>query len=149
MVGLLTVKNLKKNQAEEISRNILEKVGLGDRTDYFPSSLSGGQRQRVSIARALALSPEILLLDEPTSALDPELTREVLRAIKALALEGNTMLLVTHETGFARDVADKVAFMEDGTIVEFGDTDQIFTRPTKLRTQQFLESAMGPLDYAI
>jgi L-cystine transport system ATP-binding protein len=147
--GLTEVRMLPRKEALEAAREYLARVGLSDREDFYPGKLSGGQQQRVSIARALAMEPELLLLDEPTSALDPELTREVLRTIKKLASEGNTMLIVTHETTFARDVADRLVFMEDGRIVEEGESHQLYFHPTKDRTQAFMQSAREPLSYEI
>jgi len=139
MEGPITV----KKQSKEIARNkaieLLNKVGLGDKIDYYPFQLSGGQQQRVGIARALAMEPEVMLFDEPTSALDPELVGEVLKVIKALANEGMTMIVVTHEMKFAREVADEVIFMDGGYIVEKGNPQNIFTAPKEERTQQFLQ----------
>ncbi|MUT66492.1 amino acid ABC transporter ATP-binding protein [Paenibacillus sp. NEAU-GSW1] len=142
MVGLTSVKKMDAGKARAISEVLLEKVGLKDRMNHFPSQLSGGQQQRVGIARALALNPEVLLFDEPTSSLDPELVDEVLSVIKTVAREGNTMLIVTHELGFAREVADRVVFMENGAIVEEGTAEQMFTRPAAERTRQFLGKAI-------
>lgn len=141
MEGLVTGLKRKKSEAEEISRKMLAKVGLAERADYYPGELSGGQQQRVAIARALALDPDIMLFDEPTSALDPELTREVLDTIRELASEGTTMLVVTHEMNFAREVAGRVLFMEDGVIVEQGAPAQIFDAPEQERTREFLRRA--------
>ncbi|MCF2647019.1 amino acid ABC transporter ATP-binding protein [Niallia sp. Sow4_A1] len=139
MEGPITV----KKQSKEIARNkaieLLNKVGLGDKIDYYPFQLSGGQQQRVGIARALAMEPEVMLFDEPTSALDPELVGEVLKVIKALANEGMTMIVVTHEMKFAREVADEVIFMDGGYIMEKGNPQNIFTAPKEERTQQFLQ----------
>lgn len=142
MIGLTSVKKIEPSQAKEVSEAILEKVGLKDRMNHFPSQLSGGQQQRVGIARALALNPEVLLFDEPTSSLDPELVDEVLSVIKKVASEGNTMIIVTHELGFAREVADRIVFMDNGVIVEEGTTEQIFTDPAVERTRQFLGKAI-------
>ncbi len=142
MIGLTSVKKIEPSQAKEVSEAILEKVGLKDRMNHFPSQLSGGQQQRVGIARALALNPEVLLFDEPTSSLDPELVDEVLAVIKKVASEGNTMIIVTHELGFAREVADRIIFMDNGVIVEEGTTEQIFTDPAVERTRQFLGKAI-------
>ncbi|MFT8424982.1 MAG: amino acid ABC transporter ATP-binding protein [Liquorilactobacillus sp.] len=128
----------KKELAEEEACELLNKVGLLEKKDVYPVSLSGGQKQRVAIARALAMNPELLLFDEPTSALDPELVGEVLKVIKKLANDGMTMIVVTHEMGFARDVADRVIFMEGGYIVEQGTPSEIFENPQNLRTQEFL-----------
>jgi polar amino acid transport system ATP-binding protein len=125
-----------RTQAE----TLLEDIGLGDRLGNYPHQLSGGQQQRVAIARALALQPDILCFDEPTSALDPELTGEVLRVIRSLADQHTTMVIVTHEMNFARDVSSQVIFMDDGYIVEQGTPDQVFNHPTQERTQRFLES---------
>ncbi len=138
MEGLVTARRMNKKEAEEISRRMLAKVGLAERADYYPGELSGGQQQRVAIARALALDPDIMLFDEPTSALDPELTREVLDTIRELASEGTTMLVVTHEMSFAREVAGHVIFMEDGVIVEQGTPEQVIDNPTQERTREFL-----------
>ena len=138
MEGLIVVKRIPKEKAREIALAALEKVGLLDRADYYPSSLSGGQQQRVGIARAFALEPDIILFDEPTSALDPELTGEVLSVIRKLALEGITMVIVTHEMQFAREIADHVIFMEAGQIIEQGDAEQVFDSPVQERTKKFL-----------
>ncbi|WYP26521.1 amino acid ABC transporter ATP-binding protein [Alkalihalobacillus sp. FSL W8-0930] len=138
MIGLTSVKQLKKNEAEQKSIDILERVGLGNRLGHFPAQLSGGQQQRVGIARALAMNPEVILFDEPTSSLDPELVDEVLATIKEVANEGNTMFIVTHELQFAREISDRVIFMEDGRIVEEGTAEQIFTHPKLERTRKFL-----------
>lgn len=121
------------------ARELLSKVGLSDRVDYYPSKLSGGQQQRVAIARALAMNPELMLFDEPTSALDPELVGEVLKVMKDLADDGMTMVVVTHEMGFAREVANKVVFMENGKIVETGTPQELFYAPKTERTKKFLE----------
>ena len=130
---------LKKSQAEcrELAQRMLEKVGLGDRLDYYPANLSGGQQQRVAIARALAMSPKVLLCDEITSALDPELVGEVLKVLEQLAAEGMTLILVTHEMNFARDVSDHVVFMHQGLIEEEGSPDQVFNHPNSERCRQF------------
>lgn len=138
MIGLTSVKQLKKNEAKQKSIDILERVGLGNRLSHFPAQLSGGQQQRVGIARALAMNPEVLLFDKPTSSLDPELVDEVLATIKEVANEGNTMFIVTHELQFAREISDRVIFMEDGKIVEEGTAEQVFTNPRVERTRQFL-----------
>ena len=136
--------DFKKNKKEiyrEIelhARELLDKMGLADRADHYPHQLSGGQQQRVAIARALAMKPDILCFDEPTSALDPELTGEVLRVIRSLADQNTTMVIVTHEMAFARDVADTVIFMDGGVIVEQGDAKQVIEHPTQERTKQFL-----------
>lgn len=131
-------KHMDKKEAREKALELLDKVGLKDKADVYPDTLSGGQQQRVAIARALAMEPKALLFDEPTSALDPELVGDVLEVMKSLAKEGMTMLVVTHEMGFARDVADRVVFMADGYIVEEGRPDAIFTAPRERRTQSFL-----------
>ena len=139
MEGLVTARKVPKAEAKDRAIKALEKVGLKDRADFYPLSLSGGQQQRVGIARALAVNPEVILFDEPTSALDPELTGEVLSVIKQLALEGTTMVIVTHEMSFARDTADKVIFMDKGQIIEEGKSSKIFTSPKEARTRQFLQ----------
>lgn len=125
------------------SEAILAKVGLGDKLDFYPSQLSGGQQQRVGIARALVLNPEVILFDEPTSALDPELVGEVLAVIKAIAEEGMTMVVVTHEMQFAKEVSDHVLFMADGVVVEEGSPAELFGAPKKERTRQFLKRISG------
>ena len=127
-------------EAEEKAKNLLEKVGLADKMDSYPCQLSGGQQQRVSIARALAMDPDVLCFDEPTSALDPEITGEVLKIIKALAAEDMTMVIVTHEMNFARDVSDKIIFMDNGVIAEEGTPDKIFVQSKTPRLQAFLRS---------
>ncbi|MGN1098475.1 MAG: amino acid ABC transporter ATP-binding protein, partial [Clostridia bacterium] len=134
----IKVKKLPKAEAEKTARELLEKVGLSDKADSYPYQLSGGQQQRVAIARALALEPEVLFFDEPTSALDPELTGEVLKVIRSLADRRMTMIIVTHEMGFARSVSDRVIFMENGVIVEDGDPETLFTNPKNPRTRDFL-----------
>lgn len=136
--GLIVARRMPKQEAFTVAERMLEKVGLSDRAGYYPHQLSGGQQQRVAIARALASEPEIIYFDEPTSALDPELTGEVLEVIKHLAAEGMTMIVVTHELGFARTVADRVIFMENGVVVEEGSAEDIFDRPAKERTREFL-----------
>lgn len=136
--GLITVKKMPKNQAEEIGFAVLEQVGLIDKRYNYPSTLSGGQQQRVAIGRAIAMNPKILLFDEPTSALDPELVNEVLEIIKKLALEHMTMLIVTHEIKFARNVSDHVCFMDQGIILEQGSPNEVIDNPRMERTQQFL-----------
>lgn len=132
------VKKTAKGEAEAKARELLEKVGLSDKLNSYPAQLSGGQQQRVAIARALAMEPEALLFDEPTSALDPELVGEVLGVMRQLAKEGMTMLVVTHEMEFAREVADRVIFMDGGYIVEEGSPENIFTSPKEKRTREFL-----------
>ena len=136
--GLIVARKLPKEQAEEIGMKMLAKVGLADRADYYPRQLSGGQQQRVAIARALAADPEIMYFDEPTSALDPELTGEVLSVMRQLAEEGMTMLVVTHEMGFARNVSSKTVFMEKGMVVEQASSQQFFASPKEERTRAFL-----------
>ncbi|MCD8379924.1 MAG: amino acid ABC transporter ATP-binding protein [Lachnospiraceae bacterium] len=138
-LGLTVGRKLDKEQANEIGRRMLDKVGLSDRYDYYPYQLSGGQQQRVAIARALATDPEIIFFDEPTSALDPELIGEVLSVMRDLANEGMTMVVVTHEMSFARDVSKKVIFMEDGRIVEQGESKEFFANPKMERTREFLK----------
>lgn len=139
MIAPIKVKKIDKSIISEKAKNLLAKVGLSDRGDYYPSQLSGGQQQRVAIARALAMSPDIMLFDEPTSALDPELVGEVLKVMKKLADEGMTMIVVTHEMGFAREVANKVIFMEKGNVVEEGTPEKIFNNPSEKRTKEFLK----------
>ncbi|NBI16396.1 amino acid ABC transporter ATP-binding protein [Neglecta sp. X4] len=136
--GLVIARKMPKDQARQTAEQALEKVGLSDRMDYYPSQLSGGQQQRVAIARALAAQPEIIYFDEPTSALDPELTGEVLAVMRQLAEEGMTMLVVTHEMGFARNVSSQVVFMEDGLVVESAPSKEFFQSPRSQRTQEFL-----------
>src|SRR5690625_1393722 len=138
MEGPVVIKKTDRSKAEENARSLLEKVGLGDRMDHYPAKLSGGQQQRVAIARALSMEPMVMLYDEPTSALDPELVREVLQVMKELAQEGMTMIVVTHEMSFAKDVADRVIFMDNGIIIEEGTAEQIFNNPKKKRTKEFL-----------
>jgi polar amino acid transport system ATP-binding protein len=138
----LQVKKTPKQEAVEMARALLDKVGLAEKADEYPSRLSGGQQQRVAIARALAMEPKIMLFDEPTSALDPELVGDVLAVMKQLASEGMTMLVVSHEMGFAREVADRVVFMADGIIAEDAPPEQIFTNPQNPRTRQFLNSVL-------
>lgn len=136
--GLIIARKMAKTQAEEIGRRALDKVGLGDRKSHYPHQLSGGQQQRVAIARALAADPEIIFFDEPTSALDPELIGEVLEVMRALAQEGMTMLVVTHEMNFAKNVSTKVIFMDQGRIVEQGNSREFFENPREDRTKAFL-----------
>ena len=137
-LGLTRVKHLSDEAATEKALRELNRVGLADRADHYPGQLSGGQQQRVGIARALAMDPRIMLFDEPTSALDPELIGEVLEVMRQLALDGMTMLVVTHEMGFAREVADRIVFMEKGYIVEEGSPDEMFNHPKFPRTREFL-----------
>ena len=139
MEGLVTARKIPKSEAKDRAFAALEKVGLKDKADFYPSALSGGQQQRVGIARAIAVNPEVILFDEPTSALDPELTGEVLNVIRQLAAEGTTMVIVTHEMSFARDTANRVIFMDKGMIVEEGSASKIFTSPEENRTRQFLQ----------
>ena len=141
---LAPMKLLKKSQAdaEAQARTLLERVGLADRADAYPSQLSGGQKQRIAIVRALCMDPEVMLFDEPTSALDPEMVGEVLEVMKELAKEGMTMVVVTHEMGFAREMADRVIFMADGKIVEEGTPEQIFSAPRQPRTKDFLAKVL-------
>lgn len=137
-IAPMKVKGLSREEAEKIARDLLAKVDLRDKEDYLPDQLSGGQQQRVAIARALAMQPKIMLFDEPTSALDPEMVGEVLAVMKNLAKEGMTMVVVTHEMGFAREVGDRIMFMDEGIIFEEGPPEQIFTNPRKERTREFL-----------
>lgn len=138
MEGLEIVKKIKHNEASEKADDMLKKVKMYERKDFYPRHLSGGQQQRVAIARALAMEPELLLLDEPTSALDPELVGEVLEIIQKIASEGNTMLLVSHEMEFVRKVATKVIFMDGGHIIESGTADEVFEQPKEEKTKEFL-----------
>ncbi|WEV45599.1 amino acid ABC transporter ATP-binding protein [Streptococcaceae bacterium ESL0687] len=141
---LAPIKNKKmtKDEAEKKALKLLERVGLADKAQAFPQSLSGGQQQRVAIARALAMDPEVMLFDEPTSALDPEMVGEVLAVIKELAKDGMTMVIVTHEMGFAKEVADRVLFMDGGHIIEEGSPLEIFDNPKETRTQDFLSKVL-------
>ncbi len=143
MEGLITVKKISKKEAESESKRILTEVGLADRLDYYPSQISGGQQQRAGIARAIILNPDVILFDEPTSALDPELVGEVLATIKAIAKTGITMIVVTHEIAFAREVASRIVFMDDGNIVEEGKPSRILVSPKEERTKQFLSRIIG------
>ncbi|WP_272868965.1 amino acid ABC transporter ATP-binding protein [Heyndrickxia coagulans] len=136
------VKKVPKKQAVEEARALLDKVGLSDKADVYPGKLSGGQKQRVAIARSLAMHPDIMLFDEPTSALDPELVGEVLATMKELAEEGMTMVIVTHEMGFAREVADRIVYMNEGRIIEKGTPEQIFENPQEERTKEFLKTTV-------
>ncbi len=146
MEPLMVVHKKSKKEAHEIALGALTKVGMADKADSYPSQLSGGQQQRVGIARALATDPKLILFDEPTSALDPERVGEVLEVMKKLAGEGVTMIVVTHEMNFARDVASKVVFMDGGVVVEEGSSEQLFRHPKEERTKQFLRRAL-PEDY--
>lgn len=136
-------KKVPKDQAKEEAMALLRRVGLGDKADEYPRKLSGGQKQRLAIVRAMAMKPEVMLFDEPTSALDPELTGEVLRVIRGLADQHTTMIIVTHEMSFARDVADQVIFMDGGVVVEEGTPEAVFGNPQQERTRQFLEKYRG------
>ncbi|MDU4961859.1 MAG: amino acid ABC transporter ATP-binding protein [Sporomusaceae bacterium] len=150
MEGLTVVKKIPKPIAREQALRVLQKVGLTDKADVYPHQLSGGQQQRIGIARALALNPDIILFDEPTSALDPELVGEVLEVMKTIAREVNsTLLVVTHEISFAREVADHVIFMDDGIIVEQGPPDELLANPREARTRQFLSRYMSFVEYTI
>jgi len=138
----MKVKNISKEQAEKKGRELLARVGLSDKADVYPSRLSGGQKQRVAIARSLAMEPEIMLFDEPTSALDPEMVKEVLEVMKGLAHTGITMAIVTHEMGFAREVADQIWFLDGGRLVEQAAPQEFFTQPKSERARQFLEKVL-------
>ena len=142
MEAPVQVKKVPKAKARERGVELLERVGLGDRLDHYPSQLSGGQQQRVAIARALAMDPELMLFDEPTSALDPELVGEVLQVMKDLAADGMTMVVVTHEMGFAREVGDQLVFMDGGVICESGEPAEVLDHPAEARTQAFLSSVL-------
>jgi len=142
MIAPINVKGVSKADAEKKAIELLSRVGLADKADAYPNKLSGGQQQRVAIARALAMEPKIMLFDEPTSALDPELVGEVLNVMKDLAAQGMTMLCVTHEMGFAREVADKVVFMADGMILEEGSPEEVFGSPKTEKAKQFLNSVL-------
>lgn len=141
-IAPIKVKNMEKSKAEEIALNLLDRVGLKDKANVYPKQLSGGQKQRIAIARALAMSPDVMLFDEPTSALDPEMVGEVLEVMKELAKEGMTMAVVTHEMGFAREVADRVFFMDNGVILEEGTPKEIFENPKNDRTKDFLSKVL-------
>lgn len=142
MLAPIECKKLNKNEAEKKALELLQRVGLADKADAFPSQLSGGQQQRVAIARALAMNPDIMLFDEPTSALDPEMVGEVLNVMKELADQGMTMIIVTHEMGFAREVCNRVIFMDDGYIVEEGNPKEVFSNPQNERTKLFLSQVL-------
>lgn len=142
MLAPLKVRKLSNSEARERALRLLDKVGLAEKADAYPAQLSGGQQQRVAIARALAMEPKMMLFDEPTSALDPELVGEVLAVMKQLALEGMTMVVVTHEMGFAREVGDRVMFMDAGVVVEEGKPDDIFDHPKSERTREFLNKVL-------
>jgi len=143
LLAPLELKKMSKAEATEKALNLLDKVGLKDKKDVYPDTLSGGQKQRVAIARALEMNPKIMLFDEPTSALDPEMVGEVLKVMKDLAQEGMTMIVVTHEMNFARDVSDRVIFMDQGYIVEEGPPEEIFTAPTSDRCKEFLDKVIN------
>ena len=138
----INVRKTDKKAANDIAMKLLERVGLSDKANVYPDSLSGGQKQRVAIARALAMKPKVMLFDEPTSALDPEMVREVLDVMKSLADEGMTMVIVTHEMGFAKEVADRVLFVDGGLILEDGSPSQVFDAPTSDRTKLFLSKIL-------
>lgn len=138
----MKVKGLPKNEAEKIANELLDKVGLSEKANEYPTRLSGGQKQRVAIARALAMQPDVMLFDEPTSALDPEMVKEVLEVMKDLAHTGMTMAIVTHEMGFAREVADRVMFLDGGMLVEDAPPNEFFTNPKSKRAQDFLEKML-------
>lgn len=142
MLAPLKVKKISNEEASQTALALLEKMGLSDKKDVYPNSLSGGQKQRVAIARALAMNPEVMLFDEATSALDPEMVGDVLSVMKELAKDGMTMVVVTHEMGFAREVADEVIFMEDGFIVDHGSPDHIFEETSNSRTKEFLSKVL-------
>ena len=142
-IGPIKFKKTSQEEAEKIAISLLDKVGLADKKDVYPNKLSGGQKQRVAIARALAMNPKIILFDEPTSALDPEMIGEVLEVMKDLAREGMTMIVVTHEMGFARTVANRVFFMDQGTILEDGSPKEIFDNPKEERTKEFLDKVLN------
>ena len=149
MIGQTVARKIPHAQAKQTALEMLEKVGMLNRAGYYPDQLSGGQQQRVAIARAMATNPEVILFDEPTSALDPELTGEVLDVMKKLAAEGTTMVVVTHEMGFAQEVANHVVYMEDGVVVEEGTSKEIFTNPKQEQTRRFLRRLLPDYDYSI
>lgn len=149
MEGLVVARKMPKKQARQIAEKQLEKVGMLERKNYYPSELSGGQQQRVGIARAVAANPDVVFFDEPTSALDPELVGEVLSVIKELAKEGMTMIVVTHEMSFAEEIATQVVFMDGGSIIETGTSDEIFSHPKQERTRSFLQRILQPVEYII
>ncbi len=142
MLAPVDLGKMNKADAEKKAYELLDRVGLSDKADYYPHQLSGGQQQRVAIARSLAMNPDVMLFDEPTSALDPEMVGEVLQVMRELADGGMTMIVVTHEMGFARDVADRVIFMDDGVIMEQGKPEDLFTNPQNERTQEFLKCVL-------
>ena len=147
--GLIVAQKRRKEDAKQVAENLLKKVGLSEKRDEYPSSLSGGQQQRVGIARALALNPDVILFDEPTSALDPEMVGEVLNLMKTIAREGITMIVVTHEIEFAREVSNHVVFMDGGYIVEEGTPEEVIVHPKKERTKQFLSRLNKEPEYLI
>ena len=142
MLAPIKVRHITKAEAEDTARKLLARVGLADKADAYPSQLSGGQQQRVDIARALAMKPKVMLFDEPTSALDPEMVGEVLDVMRKLAEEGMTMVIVTHEMGFAREVGDRLLFVDDGRIIEQGDPKEVFEHPQEERTRLFLSKVL-------
>lgn len=142
MLAPIKVRHITKAEAEDTARKLLARVGLADKADAYPSQLSGGQQQRVAIARALAMKPKVMLFDEPTSALDPEMVGEVLDVMRKLAEEGMTMVIVTHEMGFAREVGDRLLFVDDGRIIEQGDPKEVFEHPQEERTSLFLSKVL-------
>ena len=141
-ISPIKVKNMAKKDAEEIAMKLLKRIGLEDKANTYPKKLSGGQQQRVAIIRALAMEPEVMLFDEPTSALDPEMVGEVLDVMKSLAKDGMTMVVVTHEMGFAKEVGDRVLFMDEGLIIEQGTPNELFNNPQNPRTQDFLKKIL-------
>ena len=142
MIGPQQVKKVPKDKAEAIARKLLARMGMSEKADVYPQSLSGGQKQRIAIARALAMEPDMMLFDEPTSALDPEMVGEVLQVMKDLAMEGMTMVVVTHEMGFAKEVGVRILFMDDGQVMEQGTPDEIFNHPKSERTKDFLSKVL-------
>ncbi len=141
-IGPLQINKVSKEEAHQIATDLLQSMGLADKAEAYPNSLSGGQKQRIAIARALAMQPKMMLFDEPTSALDPEMVGEVLQVMKNLAMNGMTMVVVTHEMGFAREVGDRILFMDEGYIVEQGTPEQLFDQPQNERTQNFLSKVL-------
>ena len=142
-IGPMKLLKVSKEEAEKRATELLKRVGLADRANAYPSQLSGGQKQRIAIVRALCMQPDVMLFDEPTSALDPEMVGEVLEVMKSLAKEGMTMAVVTHEMGFAKEVADRVVFMADGKILETGSPEEIFSNPKTEKAKQFLASVLS------
>jgi ABC-type polar amino acid transport system ATPase subunit len=143
MLAPMKVKGVSRDEAEKTARRLLERVGIPQRADYYPANLSGGQQQRVAIARALAMQPQVMLFDEPTSALDPEMINEVLEVMTDLARDGMTMMCVTHEMGFARRVAHRVIFMDEGQVIEQNEPEAFFAAPKSDRTKQFLSKILS------